>query len=226
MKKILLGCLILIPFVVHCQTRSSIGIMAGPDYSFHVYDDKNYDNGLGKFNYRFGINYNREISKCLTIEVGAIFASVGYKTELNDVRWGSEFDTLTHMWVKDPKLPHDFTDTYDYQFIEIPVSLKYLIKAGKFSSYLILGISPNIYLTTRFTETTDISSSTSSSKSDIVNKLSFAANIGFGFDYAVSNDYQVFAQPSFRYHFTKIKNIKLAEYLYSVGIEFGVRRNL
>lgn len=226
MKNILLASFSILAYLSIGQTSSSIGIMGSLDYTYRYIDTKLYSKESGKLNYRLGINYDRKISNRCWIEVGVRYASVGYKIDEKNIKWGSEYDTLKGMWIPNPDLPHKLTSYIDYLFIEIPVCLRYQLSKSKWNPYFIAGISPDFYINTKVKNVTELYTTNNTEKTYFFKKLNFSAIVGFGFDYAITQNCEVFGQPSFRYYFTNIQNQPIEEYLYSFGIELGVRKNL
>lgn len=226
MKNISLVCFSILAYLTIAQTRSSIGILGSFDYTYRFIDTKIYSKESGKLNYRLGIDYDGKISNKCWIEAGVRYASVGYKIDEKNIKWGSEYDTTTGMWIPNPDLPHKLTSYYDYLFIEIPVSLRYQLSKSKWNPYFIIGISPDIYIATKVKNVTELYTTNNTEKTFYFKKLNFSAIVGFGFDYAITQYYVVFAQPSLRYYFTNIQDQPNGEYLYSFGIELGVGRNL
>lgn len=226
MKNLLIFCISTFPFLTIGQTISHIGVMGGLDFTYRVLNNKYYNNEIGKLNYRFGVNYDLKISKRFWLETGLRFSSLGYNTKKKFLMYGGEYDVNTGIWSPDPSLPHEFQIGNDYFFLEIPINLKYQLGKNKWNPFLLIGISPNIYLTTKTTEITELYTKSYTDRSPLIKNITYSVNIGFGFDYSLSEKYQLFVQPSFRYHFTKLNNGYKAEYLYSYGIELGVKKKL
>lgn len=221
----LLAVLILLTthFSVFCQKQSSLGIMAGPDITFRYIDGDLYKDEIGKFNYRFGLNYTFQISNRIVLEVGARYASIGYQTAKMDIQWGSEHNG-NGGYEPDPNLPHNFRNSSDYRFVEFPLSAKYILKKGKFTPYIAAGISPNVYLNTRSVTIIEAKTEISVSKTHNINKLNLSAHAGFGIDYQLNKSLEIYMQPSFRYYLKSISSGPIKEYLYSAGIELGIRK--
>jgi hypothetical protein len=240
MKKSIVFICLVFPFVLIGQIQSSISGLAGMDYTYRllrnssttpivkdIFTDRQKEES-GTFNYRIGINYNRRLSEKLWLETGLRLSSIGYNgPRRTGLIWGSELNPTTGVFTPDPTLPHQIQFNYDYIFLEIPVGIRYLLASkNKWKPYFIIGLSPNVYLTTRTHTITDIYNKKDFYASSEIKKITFSANIGFGFDYNLSEKYQIFAQPSFRYHFTNLSDGPIKEYLYNAGVELGFRKNL
>ena len=157
-------------------------------------------------------------------------ANLGYKRVVADnLRWGSEFDPTTGTFVPDPNLPHSLTVVHSYWFVEIPVLARYQFNQNKVSPYVEMGFSPNIYITSSSKINTDTGDNVEFNDDTVTsdfNRLNFSGTIAFGLNYQAGARTQLFFQPVFRYHFTRLADAPLKEYLYNYGAELGVRKQL
>ncbi|MEZ4951675.1 MAG: outer membrane beta-barrel protein [Saprospiraceae bacterium] len=239
MKTISISTLLLIFFSpIFSQSNQSLDIITGIDLSFRYLnqegDGQQVQNVLEgrnegetpKLNWRFGFNYNLKVSQKLFIKSGLRLASVGYNgKKLTGLKWGSEYDGMGG-WIHDPSLPHEIQFKYDYWFLEIPVALRYEIKESKWSPYFELGIAPSFYLGELVTKKTDIGKEVEFTDNSIYDyqKIHLVGLIAFGVNYNLSQKLQLFGQPTFRYHFAKLFEAPIEEYLYNGGLEIGLRR--
>lgn len=218
--------------------RSSVDFIIGGEYSFRTLAAENSDTTHaailafreqenGKYNFRLGLNYNQRIGKRIWLKSGIRIARVGYVTEkITDLRWPSEVDPNTGQWSPDPNLPRELKTTVDYIWAVIPLIGRLELGEGKWRPYLEAGVSPHLYLLTRVREQTDISNAISIGgyHSDILNRLSVVGSIAVGVNYLMGEQWQLFGQPTFRYHFTPLVDDRpIEEHLYNYGIEMGVR---
>jgi len=235
MKSSIIILLLSLPLLTFSQQSSSIDFIGGIDYTYRVLkvDDlfTNVRSGdMWKANWRIGFNYNKRVSQHLFLKGGIRFASVGYhgKKETG-LRYGSEHDGMGG-WTPDPTLVHERQFTYDYWFIELPVVGRYEFNAKKISPFVELGFAPTYYLTTRIHEQTDLGDEKYFWDGDVTanfNKLHIVGIFSIGFNYTASEKIQLFAQPTFRYHLTKlVSDAQFSEYLISAGIELGARKFL
>jgi Outer membrane protein beta-barrel domain len=226
-KSVLLIVISLAPFILMAQIKSSISGVIGVDYSYRVLKNPLYSGETGRLNYRIGLNYNHKIAEKMWLESGLRFSSIGYNGHKEtNAKWGSEFNTTTGIWTPDPTLPHQIQFIYDYLFLEIPIGIRYELKSNKIKTYFAAGLSPNVYLKTRTQTITEFGSKATLGDRIGIQKMTFSANIGFGFEYVLNDHFQVYSQPSFRYHFTPLGTGPIKEYLYNFGLELGIRRNL
>jgi hypothetical protein len=228
MKKIVLIITIaLTPLILLAQSKSSVSGLIGLEYSNRILKNPAFSGETGKANYRFGFNYNRKIAEKTWLEGGLRFSSIGYNGEKKTgLTYGSEFNPTTGVFTPDPTLPHQIQFIYDYLFLEVPIGIRRELTQNKMKTYFAVGISPNVYLKTKIKTITELGTENKAGDPYGIQKMTFSANIGFGFEYIVNEQYQAFAQPSFRYHFTSIGKGPIKEYLYNFGLEIGVRKNL
>ncbi len=224
-------CIILlfIPFVSFSQINTSLDILAGIDYSYRNLNNNSIlnDGETGKINFRFGFNFNKKVSEKFFFKTGLRFAAVGYKGKKNDnLRWGNQQTG----GVFNPSIPGEFSSLqfiYNYLFIEIPIIGRYEFSKKKFTPFAELGLAPSLYLTTRTKQITNIDSKVFSASDPSFNKVHFVGVISFGGNYTINQGLQLFAQPTFRYHLTRLINdVPIKENLWTVGLELGFRKRL
>ena len=236
---LVLSLLILLPFLGVSQINSSIDFLAGLDYSYRNLSTSSDDalvlgilenrevGESGKINWRFGVNYNRNLTSKLFFKTGLRLASVGFAGEKKtDLRWGSEL--IGGGFELDPDLPREVQNINDYWFLEIPIGIRYEICQKKLTPFIELGVSPSIYLTTRVATKTDIGDSSTFDKNnqDSFNQFHLVGFISMGLNYNLKETIQIFGQPIFRYHLTELVDAPIEEHLYVAGIEIGVRKKI
>ncbi len=234
--KLIATLILLIPVLGFSQINQSIDFIGGIEYSYRNLTTSSNDATVlatlknlddkesGKFNWRIGFNYNRRLTNRLFLRTGLRLASVGYKGEkITGLHWGSEENGTT-----DPSLPHEIQVVADYWFAEIPIVGRFELNEKKLAPFFELGISPSIYLTTRTKEITDIGTDAKFRNNDAnnFNKVHIVGFLSFGINYSINERFQFFGQPSIRYHFTKLADKPIEEYLFNYGIEIGIRKRI
>jgi len=232
--------ILIIPFLGFCQINQSIDFVNGIEYSYRNLATSSQDEIMrvivesrdqtetGKLNWQIGFNYNQRLTNRIFLRTGLRLASVGYKGEKNtDLRWPSEHDG-NGGWVADPTLPRESQLIYDYWFVEMPIVGRFEMTKKKLSPFIELGILPSYYMTTRTTQKTDIGTDSQFENGDVhnFNRVHFVGFLSFGMNYSLNDNLQFFGQPAFRYHFTKLADAPIAEYLFNCGIEFGIRNRI
>lgn len=243
--KIITTLILLIPILGFSQINQSIDFIGGTEYSYRNLTTST-ENGFlesrdnresGKINSRIGFNYNRRLTNKIFLKTGLRLVNSGYKDELS-LTWSVLNPTPAHTT--------EYQLAHNYSFIEIPIAGRFEINQKKLSPFFELGISPSIYIKTR---TKLISTNEQSSQSEPApgapsfepyeldteflkrddsnfNKLHFVGFISFGMNYSLTDKFQFFGQPTFRYHLTKLEDAPINEYLFNCGIEIGVRRKI
>ena len=239
MKNAISFLVLVFPFPAFSQTNASIDLVAGLEYSYRslstsskdeivagILEGRN-DKESGKLNWRAGFNYNRRLSNRFHLKSGLRLASVGYNGEKRTgLRYASEFVT-PDLWVPDPSLPHEVQFIYDYWFIEIPIAGRFEFTNRKIAPFLELGIAPSVYVTTRTKIVTDLGTDVNFDNG--VDAFDFhqfhlVGFVSFGVNFSINERMQLFGQPTFRYHLTKLVDAAIEEHLFNYGIEIGVRR--
>lgn len=232
--------ILIIPIFGFSQINQAIDFISGIEYSYRnlttsseeeivveIMENRD-DKESGRFNWRFGFNYNLRLSNKIFLKTGLRLASVGYKgKKKTGLRWGSEHDGMGG-WIPDPNLPHEIQLVYDYWFTEIPIAGRFEINQKKLTPFFELGISPSIYMTTRIKSITDIGADSEFQNGDVqnFNKFHVVGFISFGLNYALNDKFQIFGQPTFRYHITKLVDAPINEHLFNYGVEIGIRKKI
>ncbi len=238
--KLIITLFLVLPILGFSQIDQSVDLVTGIDYSYrnlstsseesmvlNIFEDRE-EREIGKLNWRLGLNYNRRLGKKIILRTGLQFASVGYKEKKRTgIIWGSEFNDMGE-WEPDPSLPHEMQLKINYWFIGVPIAGRYEFSHKKFAPYFELGASPSIYLRTRIKAISDIGTEKETYdgiESDF-NRFHVVGFASFGVNYSVNEQYQLFGQPTFRYHLTKLVDAPINEYLYDFGLEIGIRRKI
>ncbi len=216
-----------------------IDVIMGVDYSYRrlvFSEDEFVPNLIGtqrneeeapSINARIGLNYHRKIGHQSWMKTGLRMADLGYKLEARTgLIWPSEIET--GVFILDPSLPHEVQIVNNYLFLEIPLVYRYESSSSKWKPFVEIGLAPNVYLANYQQEITDIYT-----RFDLIQEtnaqqstLQIAAIFSFGLIYDFSEHYQIFTQPSFRYHLNPWQKSEITEYLINGGIEIGIRKKL
>lgn len=234
----LIPTLLIFSLVLECFGQlQTIEVIASPEYSFRLLSNADSEDNpdrtqeRGKFNYRAGINYTYKKSERIWMKTGIRYVRTGYiLQDEDDLMWPQEFDTLTGEYTPDPTLPHELRLSKDYLFIEIPLAARYILQRRNLTTFLEAGFSPHVYLTTRTREITDLYELTEYKReeSEEFNKVQLVGTASIGFSYKIGERLQILAQPTFRYHLTKLllTDSPIKEHLYNVGVDLGLSYSL
>lgn len=225
---LLLGCL---PFLAFSQKKSSFDVLAGIEYSSISLDDS-YSwrkvKDSGKMNWRFGFNYNWKLTNNFFLKTGLRLASVGYNGQKHTYKWPSEFDSIGN-WVPDPTLIHRWQHIYDFWYLDIPIAGRFEFGGKKLTPFIEAGVSPHIYLYTKEKTINDFETTVDNKSGDDfedIRNIQLVGSFSIGINYKAGKKTQLFFQPIFRYHLTKLINYEYEDHLFNYGVEFGIRKQL
>lgn len=205
------GFFVLISTMLLSGQALSIGLVSSVDYGFRTlkFDDGRDDYEKGLINFRFGVDLIKNFNSRFAIKTGLRYYKIGYKTNDVDYHWPSE--VLDGAYDPDPLLPYSGTIEHIYQYLEVPLDLRYFFIYKKVGVFVEGGISLNYSLDKTWREKYDF------------NRINVSTNFGFGINAAISEKISIFGMPIFRYHLSKTLMEKtVIEHLYSLGLEFGI----
>lgn len=227
-----------LPFLIVAQSNSSVDFIGSVDYTYRYFKaDENFDDSIrkkekGNLNWRLGFNYNQRLSERLFLKTGLRLMSLGYHREYNfgELRWGTQHDGEGNF---DPNISPDesFPNTKvstNYVFLEVPLVLRYEFTTKKITPYIEAGFGSAYVLQIRNTTSQEgeRKSNTTSEFGENFNRFQLEGIISFGVNYNLNANWQLFTQPTFRYHLTELTDFYYKEHLWSAGLELGVRRGL
>ncbi len=231
------------PLLSFSQINTSLDLVGSIDFAYRninlsdtpgpqtsiVIDQRN-SRESGRLNWRFGFNFNKKITGNLFFKSGLRLANIGYKSNQDSLRWGSQ----QVGGVFDPRIPSGAPSGtsqffYNYLFIEIPLAARFEFSQKKLAPFAEIGIAPSLYLKSRNKILVNGKSQNVDGSEDFYdyNKMHFVGIISFGGNYSINEQLQLFAQPTFRYHLTRLINdVPIKENLWTVGLELGFRKRL
>ena len=217
------------------QLSNSFDVVFGVDQSYRTINGDGVRGILNlaeveeaKSNWRLGVNFRATLTNNTYLKFGARLSSLGYKVPDNSMkyRWNYFHEGLQYFDNIDPS-QEILTFLVDHRFIELPISYGIAKSINKFSFYAEIGVSSNFYLHTRTEEISGSQSTLTSQVNPSVRHLHLSGIIAVGAAYEFCEHFSIFAQPSFRHHLTRLAQVGFVnEYLYSYGIEIGLRKFL
>ncbi len=210
-----LGFFVLASTIVLNGQGFSIGLVTSVDYGFRTlkFDDGRDDYEKGLMNFRFGVDVIKSFNSRFAIKTGLRYFNIGYKTNDVDYQWPSE--VLDGQYDPDPLLPYSGTIEHIYQYIEMPIDLRYFFIDKKVGVFLEGGVSLNYSLDKTWMEKYDF------------NRINVSINFGIGISASISENISIFGMPVIRYHLTRtLEENVVIEHLYSTGFEFGANMKL
>lgn len=230
-RRLIIAFVICFPFIAFSQKKASIDVLGGVEFS-SINLDNSYSwrdvKDSGKMNWRFGLNYNRQLTNKFFLKTGLRLASVGYNGAIKTLKWPSEVDSLGN-WVPDPTLNHKRQYIYDFWYLDIPLAGRFEFSGKKLTPFMEAGVSPHIYLFTKEKTVTDFETTVDNKSGDDhanIKNIQLVGSFSFGVNYNASKKTQLFFQPIFRYHLTKLFDSEYEDHLFNYGVEFGIRKQL
>lgn len=233
MKRISIFLTALASFTVQAQDikpvpKVLLGYTFSPDYCFRTLanSDGNPSTDLAiksrnnievaKFGYTTGLNVLINFSQTVGFETGLLFSNKGYQTKNQDLVY----------FPGSPNLPTKAQLTYAYQYIGIPLKVKF--SAGKSKTRFIssMGVITSFILTVKQTTKLEYSdgrtAKNSSSSAQGFDKVDISPVISFGIDHQLNNKIHLIAEPSFRYGILRTKDAPVKEHLWNMGLNIGL----
>ncbi len=195
--------------------QTSLGVVFSLDDSYRTLKTDEVRDRYEKstLNYRFGLDLMSDFGVRFTLKTGLRYYKTGYTTNDVDAHWPSESEN--GMYVPDPILPYSGTIEHSYQYLELPLDIRYHILDKKIKLFAEGGLSINYSLDKTWMEVYNF------------NRFNFSSNIGIGAAMALGNAVSVYCMPVYRYHLTStLKNASIDEHLYSFGLELGISTQL
>jgi len=209
-KTVLISILVIITTLTYSQ-KQLVGINGGIVFSNISTDMDWANNRIFKTDWSSNINYERFVSKNISIEVGVNYTKKGY---IDYFVWTDEYGN---------ELGKDkYTNSYEY--LSIPIEAKYTI-GNKLKGMIIIGISPAylIKATTIIPDYIEIYDH----KKDITkypNRFDLNTFTGIGISYRILKRFEININGTFNHSLISMtnkdffKNYKIYNYFYSVNI--------
>lgn len=240
MKNLLLTLFFCLPLFLMAQSNSKIELLGSLDYTYRHHSNSGIVQSVnssekGKLNYHFQFSYQQKLKERLWLKLGLGLASTGYKSKVSDFMFGSQHNGQGGF---DPLLSSGETiqTKYTYQFLSIPIALRFDFSQKKLKPFVEIGLNTNYYLQSI------TSFFVSGDKSDVrkeretqINQIQLAPTLGFGFSYEINEKLEIVAQPNFTYHLTQtyeesadlsLSNGLVKEHQWSGGLAMGIRMRL
>lgn len=240
MKNLLLTLFLCLPLFLFAQSNSKLEVLGSLDYSYRHHANSGIVQSVsasnkGKLNYHFQLNYNQKLKERLWLKIGLGLASTGYKTDLLELRFGSQHDGQGGF---DPFLSSDETiqTKYTHQFLTVPIALRVDFLEKKLKPFVEIGLSTNYYL--RSITSIFINGDKSDSRKERENQISqiqLAPTLSCGLSYEINERLELVAQPNFTYYLTStykestdlsLSNGLVKEHQWSGGLAMGIRMKL
>lgn len=219
---------------VSAQVKTSIELLSGIHDSYRFLFSSN-DNSLSEaivssknigevpsLLYRLGLNYNQLFKRNLFFKTGLVYSTLGYH-EKEHVIFPIECLTGVDIFnLEKASITQKFT------FLEIPVIMRREFGTQKITPYLEFGLSPSVFLNRKFTYLYEDGTTRIEKSMNVIgeSRLNLFSSFSFGLNYNINNNYQLFSQLSYRLNLAPFTRFESYEFLYSGGIEMGIRRRV
>jgi len=221
------------------QHKASVDFLLGYDYSIRMLNEDVVEdvaiqilanrkrNENPKDAIRIGFNFNYNLTEDLYFKTGLRYTNPGFKTS-PIVLFDPEVDDI-NTFTKTSITRLDSIGNslkYNYNFIEIPLVIRYVYSVQFCRAYIEGGFSGNLYSASRIKrEFIDGRIVRTNIKEDI-KTFNLAAHFSVGADLLVEDDYSIFLQFNTKLFFNDIRNVPIEERMVSIGFATGFRYNL
>lgn len=210
-----------------------VGFNFSPDYSYrtlkprdpnapaNVVIDVRNETEKAKFGYTTGINVWFNMTDCVALETGLQFSNKGYRTKNN---------TLVYADPPGPNDPTQASFSYNYHYIGVPFTVRFLLGKGKARFVSSAGFTTNFLLNASQTAQLKYANGTKEKKRQTspenYNKIDLSPMLSLGLLYKLANNIYVAAEPTFRYGLLKTVDAPIEEHLWSAGLNLAVYHNI
>ncbi len=234
---LLLSLCLLLSTVGYTQAKSSLDLVLGADsgYRYLGTDGESADIVANVRNekeaampgWRVGGSYNKRVGDGLYLRTGVRYVKTGYRIREQRLVFSPQSDGMGGVIpIVDPSLPQSIAFTNRYHFLEVPLAVRKEWPAGSKTNFFAeAGIAPSYLLAATYKLTTDLISEASTPDADF-NRLQLLGTISVGLSYSLTDRLELFGQPSFRYHLTRLLDAPVREHLLNAGLELGIRKSL
>jgi hypothetical protein len=231
MKQILILSCVLLSCSAHAQKKNRVhklfaGCNFSTDYSYrslHNNDGSSSSDIVinarkdesAKFGYTTGLNFLIQCSDHVGFETGIQYSNKGYKTGTR---------SLTY-FPPDPTLPTQQKTVATFNYIGIPLQLKFITGKNKLRFVSGIGLTTSLLLqakqTIQYTYSDRRKETHTQNNTSFFKKIDLSPMISAGIDYTISNKIHLTAAPTFRYGVLKTTNTPVTESLWSAGLNAG-----
>ncbi len=206
-----------------------VGFNFSPDYSYrtlkpgdpnapgNVVIDLRNETEKAKFGYTTGINVGFNMTECVALETGLQFSNKGYQT--NDRQ-------LVYVSPPGPNDPTQASFSYNYHYIGVPLTVKFLLGKGKARFVSSAGFTTNFLLNASQTAQLEYANGRTEKKRQTspenYNKIDLSPMLSVGLLYKLANNIYFTAEPTLRYGLLKTVDAPVKEHLWSAGLNLAV----
>ncbi len=221
----------------NAKISNSIDVVVGGDLGFRRLSTTNplFESQLlnrktseaFKFNYNAGLNFTYGLNRRLAVKTGVRFSNPGYSiSKVEKIDFTKDINEV----IKVPLGPGDregfYTYKVHYNFVQVPLGIKYIAEGGFCKPYFELGVLTSFYGKTRVSEFDANEVRTDINVEENINRTNFISYISVGGNYIISDNVSAFTQISVNYQLNSLRNDAADERLMSIGLAIGVKQYL
>tara|TARA_B110000977_G_scaffold171075_1_gene222275 strand:+ start:335 stop:1015 length:681 start_codon:yes stop_codon:yes gene_type:complete len=163
-----------------------------------------------------GISIQKFINENIILDFGILYIKTGYQSiKIKNLRVPDE----NQIYVD------NMTNFINLKYLSLPIKLKWIISKNKIQTFLVSGLSANIFLKSNSSFLHEYNDGTTQTTFYTYNSdkfLSISIVLGLGIDIPINRNYSIEINPIFRRSLTKFHDFSYNEYLYSYGINLGI----
>lgn len=212
--------------------RIQIGINISPTFGYRILTG--YGNSSGSpgssfiiaqrnkmeipdIGYSAGIDVVLNFSKLVGLQMGIQYSSKRYKTKYETLF----FATTT----PDPSIPEKSKYRYNFQYIDVPLTVNFTIGKKKVRFLGSIGLVANLFIREMQTSINEFQNNTQKNKAEDdsgFNRVNLSPIIRAGIDYKINDKLNLRVEPTFQIQAFSIIDAPIHENLFSAGINFGL----
>jgi len=160
-------------------------------------------------------------------KTGLRYGRLGYQTSPDyGLRWPS--DVKDGVFSPDPNNPNSLEWDYTYNYLELPLVYRQELSQKKLAYFIEIGLLTKFNLSSEYERTFIFMDHNEFETFDLEETHLFDVSLlaSVVANYTLNDNVQIFAQPTILYQITSTESHGFNDHLFSVGMEFGVRRLL
>ncbi len=175
-----------------------------------------------KYNFKFGLNLNKELKNGWFFKTGLQVSEMGYNLIDEDNMEFGRMPNEAGEWIPDPNIDPVQKISKSNLFVEIPINLRYEFESKKLTPFIEFGLNPMIHLLTLDLEyNTNSFTTVTSSNAKPFHLIGMA---GIGANYSLKSGHKIFAQANYSHQLNNLHELPEKVRLNNFGMEVGLRR--
>ncbi len=207
--------------------KFQIGINYSPDYNYRCLTlyKENHDSKIdkeirnkyetAKYGYTTGILISLAIHSKLAFTTGLQYSNKGYQIKKSSV--------ANDLIVQAFRSTHF---NYSYHYIDIPLSMSYVIGKKKLQYIVSTGLTANLFINDKKFQNNNFSSNYTYIQLFIPNynsnKLNISPTLSCGLIYRIHSKIDIRLEPTIRYQLFNTRNTVLSAHLWNIGMNTGI----